>query len=55
MVLIGVTGTWGDYVLPSVAAAQQICRFAGIEIAPAWTLELASRMDRRPLRYPDRR
>gem|GEM_PF-3996061 len=46
VVLIAVNGVWGDYVLPSVAAAREVCGFAGIEVAPAWSLELASRMDR---------
>lgn len=44
VVLVGVNGTWGDYVLPSVPAAQQICRFAGLEVSPAWSRELTARM-----------
>lgn len=45
IVLIGVNGTWGDQVLPSVAAAQRICRLAGVDVAQSWSQELAARMD----------
>ncbi|PZS11289.1 MAG: hypothetical protein DLM55_02095 [Acidimicrobiales bacterium] len=44
IVLIGVNGTWGDQVLPSVAAAQRICRLAGVDVAQPWSQELAARM-----------
>jgi len=40
IVLVGADGTWGDQVVPDVAAGTAACAAAGITVTEKWSREL---------------